>query len=185
MQANLLDGPLPYLWRDDVKHYVRAYFNSFASAFYPEIRMCNEHSLPELGYPRGDHFKASDEAQSTCWLRLMFINEQGDNLYLGQAIPRYWLADGNKISIVRAASHFGPLSLRYESDAYDGRIRVILDPPQRNKPRTIFVRIRHPQSKPIQKVLLSGRDYGEFDRDKEWVVLQGGVEVRQEILVEY
>ena len=27
MQANLLDGPLPYLWRDDVKHYLRAYFN--------------------------------------------------------------------------------------------------------------------------------------------------------------
>ncbi|MEN6425225.1 MAG: hypothetical protein ABFE13_07675, partial [Phycisphaerales bacterium] len=77
MQANLLDGPLPYLWRDDVKHYIRAYFNGFASAFYPEIRMCNEHSLPELGYPRGDHFKTSDEAQSTYWLRLMFVNEQG------------------------------------------------------------------------------------------------------------
>ena len=83
MQANLLDGPLPYLWRDDVKHYIRAYFNGFASAFYPEIRMCNEHSLPELGYPAGDHFKTSDEAQSTYWLRLMFVNEQGGDLYLG------------------------------------------------------------------------------------------------------
>ena len=185
MQANLLDGPLPYLWRDDIKHYVRTYFNSFASAFYPEIRMCNEHSLPELGYPRGDHFKASDEAQSTYWLRLMFVNEQGNNLYLGQAIPRYWLADGNRIGITRAASYFGPLSLRYESDADGGRIRVVLDPPRRNKPKTIFIRIRHPQSKPIQKVLLNGRNYGEFDRDKEWIVLQGGIEGRQEILAEY
>ena len=49
--------------------------------------MCNEHSLPELGYPAGDHFKTSDEAQSTYWLRLMFVHEQGDDLYLGQAIP--------------------------------------------------------------------------------------------------
>ena len=147
--------------------------------------MCNEHSLPELGYPRGDHFKASDEAQSTYWLRLMFINEQADKLYLGQAIPRYWLADGNKVGIERAASHFGPLSLRYESDADSGRIQVILDPPQRNKPRTIFVRIRHPQSKPIQRVLLNSRKYGEFDRDKEWIVLQGVIDGRQEILVEY
>ncbi|MBM4085296.1 MAG: hypothetical protein FJ272_10945, partial [Planctomycetes bacterium] len=87
MQSNLLDGPLPYLWRDDIKHYLRAYFNSFASAFYPEVRMCNEHCLPELGHPRGDHFKTSDEAQSTYWLRLMFVNEQGDDLYLGQALP--------------------------------------------------------------------------------------------------
>ena len=124
MQANLLDGPLPYLWRDEVKHFLRAYFNGFASAFYPEIRMCNEHSLPELGYPAGDHFKTSDEAQSTYWLRLMFVNEQGHDLYLGQAIPRYWLADGNKIGIQRAATHFGPLSLRYDSQAAQGTIKV-------------------------------------------------------------
>lgn len=185
MQANLLDGPLPYLWRDNIKHYVRTYFNSFTSAFYPEIRMCNEHSLPELGYPRGDHFKASDEAQTTYWLRLMFINEQGDNLYLGQAIPRYWLANGNNIGIARAASYFGQLSLRYESNAGRGKIRVVLDPPQRKKPQTIFVRIRHPQSKPIRNVLLNGRQYGEFDKNKEWIILQGGVENRQEILAEY
>ena len=124
MQANLLDGPLPYLYRDEVKHFLRAYFNGFASAFYPEIRMCNEHSLPELGYPAGDHFKTSDEAQSTYWLRLMFVHEQGDDLYLGQAIPRYWLADGNQIGIERAATHFGPLSLRYDSQAAKGSIKV-------------------------------------------------------------
>jgi hypothetical protein len=185
MQANLLDGPLPYLWRDDIEHYVRAYFNSFASAFYPEIRMCNEHSLPELGYPRGDHFKTSDEAQSTYWLRLTFVNEQADKLYLGQAIPRYWLADGNKVGITRAASHFGSLSLLYESNASDGKIRVVLDPPRRNKPQTIFARIRHPESKPIRSVLLNGRRYGEFDREKEWIILRGAVEDRQEILAEY
>jgi hypothetical protein len=185
MQANLLDGPLPCLWRDNIEHYVRTYFNSFASAFYPEIRMCNEHSLPELGYPRGDHFKTSDEAQSTYWLRLMFVNEQGNNLYLGQALPRYWLDDGNRIGITRAASYFGPLSLHYESDAGSGKVKVLLDPPQRNKPGTIFVRIRHPQSKPIKNVLLNGRQYREFDKDKEWVILQGEIQGRQEILVEY
>ncbi len=185
MQANLLDGPLPYLWRDDIKHYVRAYFNGFASAFYPEIRMCNEHSLPELGYPRGDHFKTSDEAQSTYWLRLMFINEQADKLYLGQAIPRYWFTDGNKIGVTNAASYFGLLSLRYESDADNGKIKAILDPPQRNTPETIYVRIRHPQSKPIKRVLLNGRPYDEFDRDKEWIILRGPVERRQTIVAEY
>ncbi|MGQ9652249.1 MAG: hypothetical protein ACUVXJ_19315, partial [Phycisphaerae bacterium] len=89
MQANLLGGPLPYLYRDEIRHYVRTYFNSLASAYYPEIRMCNEHSLPELGYPAGDHFKSSDEAQSNYWLRLMFVHEDGENLILGQAIPRY------------------------------------------------------------------------------------------------
>ena len=182
MQSNLLDGPLPYLWRDEVKHYLRAYFNGFASAFYPEIRMCNEHCLPELGYPRGDHFKSSDEAQSTYWLRLMFVNDQGSDLYLGQAIPRYWLADGNKIGIQRAATHFGPLSLRYDSQAAQGSIKVTLDPPTRNAPRTIYVRIRHPQSQPLKTVLLNGLPYNKLDQDKEWIILPGTIKGRQEIV---
>jgi hypothetical protein len=185
MQANLLDGPLPYLWRDEIKHYLRAYFNGFASAFYPEIRMCNEHSLPELGYPAGDLFKTSDEAQSTYWLRLMFVNEQGPDLYLGQAIPRYWLANGHQIGIQRAATHFGPLSLQYDSQAPKGTIKVVLDPPARNQPQTIYVRIRHPQAKPLQSVLVNGQPYDKLDRDKEWIVLPGALQGRQEIVARY
>ena len=185
MQANLLDGPLPYLWRDDIKHYLRAYFNGFASAFYPETRMCNEHSLPELGYPAGDHFKTSDEAQSTYWLRLMFVNERGGDLYLGQAIPRYWLADGKGAGIERAASRFGPLSLRYEPNLAQNEIKVTLDPPQRPRPNTIYVRIRHPKAKPIQSATINGKAYDKFDAKKEWVILPGTVEGKQELVVKY
>jgi hypothetical protein len=185
MQSNLLDGPLPYLWRDEIKHYLRAYFNSFASAFYPEVRMCNEHCLPELGYPRGDHFKTSDEAQSTYWLRLMFVNEQGRDLYLGQAIPRYWLADGHKIGIQQAATHFGPMSLQYDSQAAQGTIKVTFDPPVRNRPEAIYLRIRHPQAKLLQSVLVNGQAYDKFDPQKEWIILPGTLPGRQEIVARY
>jgi len=126
MQANLLEGPVPYLQRDEIKHFLRAYFNGFASAFYPEIRMCNEHSKPELGYPVGDHFKSSDESNVTCWLRLMFVREQGNELYLGQGIPRYWLAGGRSVGIDRAATHFGPMSLTISSNADAPEIKAVL-----------------------------------------------------------
>jgi hypothetical protein len=185
MQANLLDGPLPYLWRDDVKHFLRAYFNGFASAFYPEIRMCNEHSLPELGYPAGDHFKTSDEAQSTSWLRLMFVNEMGLDLYLGQAIPRYWLSPGNKVGIERAPSHFGTLSFTIESDSAGDKIRAVVDPPARNSPNNIFVRIRHPQERRIKSVTINGLAHERFDAAKEWVILPGTIRGRQQIDVSY
>ncbi|MDY0357288.1 MAG: hypothetical protein RBR19_15505 [Sedimentisphaerales bacterium] len=185
MQANLLDGPLPYLCRDDIKHFVRAYFNGFASAFYPEIRMCNEHSLPELGYPRGDHFKSSDEAQSTYWLRLMFVNEVDSGLYLGQAIPRYWLSHGNKISITNAPSKFGVLSVRMESASAEGRIKAIVDPPRRNPPERIFLRLRHPQGNRIKEVTVNGQPYRYFDADREWIVLPGNLNDRQEVIAIY
>ncbi|MBI4581917.1 MAG: hypothetical protein HY718_19625, partial [Planctomycetes bacterium] len=185
MQANLLDSPIPYLYRDDVKHYLRTYFNAFASVFYPEIRMCNEHSLPELGYPAGDHFKSSDEAQSTYWLRLMFVNERGDDLYLGQAIPRYWLSNGQSVGIERAATHFGPMSLRITSQVNEGKIKASVNPPERNRPKTIYVRLRHPKSKPIQSVTLNGQKYDQFDPKKEWIILPGTVSGPQELVASY
>jgi len=168
-----------------VKHFIRAYFNGFASAFYPEIRVCNEHSLPELGYPAGDHFKTSDEAQSTYWLRLMFVNERGGDLYLGQAIPRYWLADGNRIGIERAASDFGVMSLRYESHTAAGEVKITLDPPVRNRPANIYLRIRHPQGQPIRIALVNGKACDRIDRQKEWIILPGSLDGRQEVLVRY
>lgn len=185
MQANLLDGPIPYLYRDEVKHCLRAYFNGFASAFYPEIRMCNEHSNPELGYPAGDHFKSSDEANLTSWLRLMFVREKKPDLYLGQAIPRYWLAEGRRVGIERAASHFGPLSLWITSHADQGEIRATLTPPERNRPRTIYLRLRHPQGKPIQGVTVNGKDHDKFDAAKEWIVLPGSIQGPQEVVARY
>jgi hypothetical protein len=186
MQANLLDGPLPYLWRDEVKHFLRAYFNGFASAFYPEIRMCNEHSLPELGYPAGDQFKTSDEAQSTYWLRLMFVNDQvGPDLYLGQAIPRYWLSKGSRVAIERAPSHVGVLSFAIEAGGSGDKITAVVDPPTRNSPKSIFVRIRHPKERQIKSVTVNGQPYERFDAAKEWVILPGNIKDRQQIEVSY
>ncbi len=185
MQANLLDGPLPYLWRDDIKHFLRAYFNGFASAFYPEIRMCNEHSLPELGYPRGDHFKSSDEAQSTYWLRLMFVREAGPNLYLGQAIPRYWLSHGKRVAIRNAPSSFGVLSFALESQSDEGQIKAIVEASGRNAPERIFLRLRHPDGARIKSVTVNGQPYERFDADKEWIILPGKLDERQEIVARY
>ena len=183
MQANLLDGPIPYLRRDEIKHFLRAYFNAFASAFEPGVRMLNEHSLPELGYPGGAMYKTSDEAQSTYWLRLMFIHEQGKDLYLGQAIPRYWLASGKAIGIERAATHFGPMSLRITADG--DRIRAVLSPPERNAPGTIYLRLRHPHEKPIQSVTVKGKPWKRFDPKKEWVSLPGSLRGTQEVVAVY
>jgi hypothetical protein len=147
--------------------------------------MLNEHALPELGLHRGDHFKTSDEANSTYWLRLMFVNEQGNDLYLGQAIPRYWLDDGKHPGIERAATEFGPMSLHYESKADAGQIKATLTPPTRNAPKTIYLRFRHPGGKKIAGVTVNGQEYTKFDADKEWVILQGDLQGPQEIVARY
>lgn len=185
MQANLLDGPIPYLLRDEIKHYLRAYFNGFASAFYPEVMMCNEHSNPELGYPAGDHFKTSDESNVTYWLRLMLIAEERPDLYLGLAIPRYWLRAGQKVAIERAPTYYGLMSMVISSKVDQGRIEVDLAPPQRNPPRTIYLRLRHPEEKTIRRVEVNGHEHRDFDPKREWLVLPGKLDGSQRIVVYY
>jgi hypothetical protein len=171
MQANLLCNPIPYLLRDEPEHFLRAYFNAFAVSYFPDTRMMTEHALPNIGDHRGDHYKSSDESNSTYWLRMMFIQERGDELWLGAAIPRYWLADGKTCGIENARTYFGPMSAKWESHANDGRIELTLDPPRRNPPTKIYARFRHPEAKKMTRCELNGKPYTQFDPEKQWVIL--------------
>lgn len=185
MQPNLLHGPLPYFYRDEIKHFLRAYFNPFSSAFDPTLRMFCEHPLPELGYFGGDMFKTSDESQSTYWLRLMFVAELDGALHLGRAIPRYWLRDGETIGIRNAQTYFGKLTYEIRSRVKDGRIEMSLDPPARNTPSAVVVRFRHPEEKPIRSVTVNGRPWQDFDPVKGDIRLPGNLEGHVEIVAEY
>jgi hypothetical protein len=171
MQSNLLCHPVPYMFRDEQKHFLRGYFNAFASVFYPDIRALVEHALPTLADNNGVWFKPSDEAQSAFWLRLMFIYESGNELNLALATPREWLEHGRSIKIERAMTYFGEMGYEIHSEAGDGKIRMVLNPPTRNAPETIKVRFRHPREKPIAKVLVNGKEWTDFDAKKELVKL--------------
>ncbi len=185
MQPNLLHGPLPYLYRDEIPNFARAYFNPFGAAFDPTLRMLCEHPLPELGYFLGDLFKSSDEAQSAYWLRLMFVAEIDGALHLGRGIPRYWLKDGETLGIRNASTYFGKMSYELRSDTSKGKISMSLDPPTRNAPREITVRFRHPDAKPIRRVTVNGREWRDFDAAKGDIRLPGNTATPTEIVAEY
>ena len=185
MQPNLLHGPLPYFYRDQIEHFLRAYFNPFAAGYDETLRMFCEHPLPELGYFVGDHFKSSDESQSNYWLRLMFVAELDGTLHLGRGLPRYWLRDGETIGIKDASTYFGKMSYEIRSKAGEGKIEMALDPPTRNAPQEIVVRFRHPESKPIRSVTVNGKGWQEFDSAKGDIRLPGSTSGHTVIVAEY
>jgi len=184
MQSNLLCSPLPYIMRDEIKHFLRSYFNSFTSVYYPDIAACVEHALPDLAGNNGVWYKPSDEAQSTYWFRMMFVYENGKELDLGMGMPREWLEDGNTIGIQKAQTYFGEMGFSITSEVNNGKITMTLDPPTRNAPENINVRFRHPQEKPIKKVLVNGKEWGDFDPAKELIKL-GKVTGKVEIVAMY
>jgi len=171
MQACLLLDVEPYLYRDEVKHALRALFNAQAVSYFPDVRLNTEHALPEMGDWRGDHYKTSDEANCAGWLRYLFVREEGDTLLVGQAVPREWLRPGQRCGIERTATWFGPTSVLYAGS--ENEITATLDGPTRNPPKEIRLRFREPTGRPLQSVSVNGRPWRKFAG--EWVGLPGNL----------
>jgi hypothetical protein len=171
MQACLLLDVEPYLYRDDVKHALRAMFNAIAVSHFPDVHMNTEHALPNMDDWRGDHYKSSDEANACGWLRQVFVREEGDALLLGQAVPREWLKPGQKCGLERGATYFGFVSILYT--ARENEITAQVKGPRRNPPKQIRLRFREPNGRPLLSVMVNGRKWSKFEG--EWVRLPGDI----------
>ena len=171
MQACLLLDVEPYLYRDDVKQALRATFNAIAVSHFPDVCMNTEHALPEMGDWRGDHFKSSDEANACGWLRQLFVREEGEDLWLGQAVSRDWLKAGQSCGIERAATYFGPASILYTGGKDE--ITAQVEAPRRNRPRLVRLRFREPEGRPLTSVTVNDKAFSDFRG--EWVRLPGDI----------
>jgi hypothetical protein len=74
------------------------------------------------------------------------LNDDGkpDTLRLLFATPKRWLEDGKTISVERAPTAFGPVSLRVRSELSHGQVLADIDLPQRNHTQKTMLRIRVP-----------------------------------------
>lgn len=84
-------------------------------------------------------------------LRNLLLREEGDVLWIGQGIPRAWLARGKHVTATSAPSEFGEVSFSMRAER-DGTLRVHLDPPKRRAPEEIRLRLRHPERRSIAAV---------------------------------
>ena len=155
-----------YLLRDDPKAVIRAFYSYMASAFSHSVFESVEHR-----WTWGQYY--GPPSTDGAWVELyrnMLVREVDDHtLLLGQATPRKWLADGQKIEIRDAPTYFGKLSYRFESQARSGRILATISLDGQSPPSSLLVRLRHPDGKPIRSVTVDGQNWTDFDRDKEWV----------------
>lgn len=170
LQSCLLLDVEPYLYRDDIPHALRAAFNAIAVGYFADVRMIAEH-VPEHGTFAGDHYKTSDEANAAGWLRYLFVREEGDELLIGQAIPKAWLTPGKTCGVERTVTHFGTVSVRYEALA--DRVRAHFEGTTRNPPKRIRLRFRLPDGTQAAAVTVNGKP-ARMDR-AGWVNLPGDI----------
>ncbi|HEU0011034.1 MAG TPA: hypothetical protein VFT34_14545, partial [Verrucomicrobiae bacterium] len=118
--------------------------------------------------------------------RNMLLNElSGDSLFVGQAIPRAWLADGKQVKVSGAPTYFGPVNLMFTSETAKGIIQVVVEFRSDRRPPTLLVRLRHPEEKPLQAVTVNGQKWAGFDAIRERVRIGAPQAARYDITAHY
>jgi hypothetical protein len=136
-----------YALEDDVKPFIRSYFNTIATLLNTENLSLWEHFRNSGGWNKTH--ETGYFLQQTRW---MLVMERDDQLWLAPLVTNNWLKDGMVISVGNAPTTFGKVSYRITSHVDKGSIEVVIEPPKRNPPKEIVIRLRHPEGKPIRSV---------------------------------
>jgi len=156
-----------YALRDDVKPFIRSYFNAIPTLLNTENRSLWEHFHNRGGW---------NKTHETGWLleqtRNMFVTERGEELWLAPFVTTHWMQDGMTVAISNAPSRFGPLNYEIRSRVAEGVIDAGIKPPTRSTPKAIVLRLRHPEGKPMRAVTVNGKPHTDFDAERECIILQ-------------
>lgn len=167
-----------YAMRDDVRPFVRSYFNALASLLNPEVLWHWEHF-----HNSGAWDKTHETGYFLQQTRFMLVMEHADTLELAGLITSNWLKDGMTVAAKNAPTRFGPVTYCIESHTNDGHIEATIDPPTRTAPKRIVLRLRHPEGKPMRGVEVNGKACMDFDPRAETVTLRpqpGTIRIRAE-----
>ncbi|UCD28499.1 MAG: hypothetical protein JSV03_15685, partial [Planctomycetota bacterium] len=153
-----------YALRDEVKPFIRSYFNTIGSLLSKENLSFWEH-FHNIAAWNKTHETGYFLAQS----RIMLVAERGDELWLVPFVTGNWLKDGMKISVSKAPTRFGEISYIITSSVDRGFIEAVINPPKRSVPGELVMRLRHPEAKPIKSVTVNDQTHQDFDTVKECI----------------
>jgi hypothetical protein len=171
-----------YLLRDDPEAAIRAFYSYMACAFSHSVLEPVEH---RWGWGQFFGPPSTDGAWFELYRNMLIHELDNDTLILGQATPRAWFKDGDKIRIERAPTYYGPISWTMDSHAGTGSIAATLELSGENWPQELLVRLRHPERKPMRSVTVNGVNWMDFDPAKEWVRIPHPKERRYQIVAGY
>jgi len=160
----------PYYCRHDYGHLVRGEVRAFLKTYYNALTALADRET----YSFWEHFhfasphKTHEEAWFLMQTRWMLWMERGETLRLLQAVPRAWLEHGKRIALKNVATYFGPMSLTVESHVDEGFIEATVECRTDRQPKTIALRLPHPQERKAKSV-----EGGEYDPVKETVRIDG------------
>lgn len=156
-----------YGLQDDVKGFLRAYFNATISLLNRENLSLWEH------FHNGAYNKTHETGYFLHQSRMMMVTEKGDQLWLAPFVTDRWFDDGMRVAVSKAPTQWGPIAYEITSHVNAGYIEARIVPPTRQMPEEIILRLRHPDGKAIRSVEVDGKKHTNFDPARDIVRLTG------------
>ena len=104
----------------------------------------------------------------TKWM-LVFDDPATQTLWLGKAVPRVWLSPGERVSVQRAPTRYGRVSLTMEAAVSMVDVNVTLPEGFTWPTGGLLVRLRLPDQQRIASVAVGGQSWPHFDAANETV----------------
>ena len=152
------------LQRDKVKRVILGFYGSLAYGMSRDTYAAVECNTIRTGENYWTLPHTYSNTQQLRLLRNMLVREEGNTLWLGQAIPRPWLAAGKRVAVNDAPTNFGPVSYSITAER-DGSMHVKISPPTRNPPEEILLRLRDPAQRQIVRVESVGQASVKFSKE--------------------
>jgi hypothetical protein len=153
--------------RDDVKPFIRSYFNAIPSLVSREILSFWEHF-----HNMGGWNKTHETGWFLCQTRTMFVTERGEELWLAPFVPGHWLKNGMIVAVRHAPTRFGPVDYSIRSALSRGEIEATIQFPQTTTAKRVVLRLRHPEGKPMRAVTVQGQSHPGFDPRRETIAFE-------------
>jgi len=118
----------------------------------------------------------------TRWM-LAFEDPNSDRLWLDKAAPRSWLANGNRISVNGVPTRWGRVNFAIVSNLNRGQVNGQIELPG-SFAATLKLRLRLPEDRRIQSVMVNGKPWTTFDAQEETVSLPAGLTGKITVSVE-
>jgi len=160
-----------YAARDDLKPFIRAYFNAIPSLLSLENLSFWEHFHNIAGWN-----KTHETGWFLCQSRIMLVMERDYSLWLAPFAPRAWFQDGQQITVTGAPTSFGRVSYTIKSAVAQNYIEATIKLENHAMEESlataaIALRLRHPEGKLMQKVTVNGEAQTDFDAHTDIVTI--------------
>ncbi len=155
-----------YAMRDDLKPFIRSYFNTLPTLLNTEVLSLQEHFNSA-----GAWNKTHETGYFLSQTRFMLVMEHDDSLWLAPFVTNNWMKNGQKVEVKNAPTKFGPVSYTITSSADKGFIDASVDVPTRQPPKEIVIRLRDPNGRKLKQVTVNGKSHDQFDPAKETITI--------------